>query len=47
LIVIVTGVAPPNAIDAGRLAPNEALSLLERRGVLVGREEQLGSGEGI
>ena len=47
LIVIVTGIAPPNAIDAGRLAPNEALSLLERRGVLVGREEQLGAGEGI
>ena len=47
LIVIVTGVAPANAIDAGRLAPNEALSLLERRGVLVGREEQLGAGEGI
>ena len=47
LIVIVTGEAPANAIDAGRLAPNEALSLLESRGVLVGREEQLGSGEGI
>ena len=47
LIVIVTGIAPPNAIDAGRLAPNEALALLERRGVLVGREEQLGAGEGI
>ena len=47
LIVIVTGIAPPNAIDAGRLAPNEALAMLERRGVLVGREEQLGAGEGI
>jgi sulfate adenylyltransferase large subunit len=47
LIVIVTGIAPPNAIDAGRLSPNEALGLLERRGVLVSREEQMGSGEGI
>jgi sulfate adenylyltransferase large subunit len=47
LIVIVTGIAPPNAIDAGHLSPNEALSLLERRGVLVSREEQMGSGEGI
>ena len=47
LIVIVTGMAPPNAIDAGKLAPNDALHLLERRGVLVSREEQMGSGEGI
>ena len=47
LIVIVTGTAPADAIDAANLAPNEALNLLERRGVLVSREEQLGVGEGI
>ncbi len=47
LIVIVTGKALPNAIEAGHLAPNDTIALLERRGVLVGREEQLGAGEGI
>jgi sulfate adenylyltransferase large subunit len=47
LIVIVTGAAPPNAIDAGRLATHEAIGILERRGILVGHEEQLVEGEGI
>jgi sulfate adenylyltransferase large subunit len=47
LIVIVTGVAPPNVIDASRLATHEAVALLERRGVLIGHEEQLLEGEGI
>jgi hypothetical protein len=47
LIVIVTGTPPANAIDARRLATHEAIAVLERRGVLVGREEQLLEGEGI
>jgi sulfate adenylyltransferase large subunit len=47
LIVIVTGLAPPHAIDATRLATHEAITMLERRGVLVGHEEQLVEGEGI
>ncbi|HVY94721.1 MAG TPA: hypothetical protein VHA14_18290, partial [Bryobacteraceae bacterium] len=47
LIVIVTGAAPANAIDARKLSPVEALSLLERRNVLSSREEQTGLGEGI
>jgi hypothetical protein len=47
LIVIVTGVPPANAIDARRLATHEVLVVLERRGVLIGREEQLLEGEGI
>ena len=54
LIVIATGELPPglpnlpNAmIDARRLATHEALSLLERRGVLTGHEDQLLAGEGI
>jgi selenocysteine-specific translation elongation factor len=47
LIVIVTGSAPENAIDARRLATHEAIATLERRGVLTGREEQLLAGEGI
>ncbi len=41
LIVIVTGFRAPNAIDASRLATHEALSILERRGILIGRKEQL------
>jgi hypothetical protein len=45
--VIVTGAAPPNAIDARRLATHEAIGVLERRGVLIGHEEQLVEGEGI
>jgi sulfate adenylyltransferase large subunit len=47
LIVIVTGNPPANAIDARRLATHEAIAVLERRGVLVGHEEQLLEGEGI
>ena len=47
LIVIVTGIPPANAIDARRLATHEVLVVLERRGVLIGREEQLLEGEGI
>ena len=47
LILIVTGAAPPNAIDASRMATHEVISILERRGVLIGREDQLLEGEGI
>jgi sulfate adenylyltransferase large subunit len=47
LIVIVTGIPPANAIDARRLATHEVLVVLERRGVLIGREERLLEGEGI
>jgi hypothetical protein len=47
LIVIVTGVGPANALDASRLATHEVIAILERRGVLIGREEQLLEGEGI
>ena len=47
LIVIVTGFAPPSAIDASRLATHEVISILEHRGILIGREEQLVEGEGI
>src|ERR1700728_127273 len=47
LIVIVTGFAAPNAIDASRLATHEVIGILERRGILIGREEQLLEGEGI
>jgi len=47
LIVIVTGFAPPTAIDASKLATHEVISILERRGILIGREEQLVEGEGI
>jgi hypothetical protein len=47
LIVIVTGSAPENAIDARRLATHEAIATLERKGVLTGRDEQLLAGEGI
>ena len=47
LIVIVTGTAPANAIDVKKLSPSETLTLLEKRSVLVSREEQTGSGEGI
>ena len=47
LIVIVTGAVPENAIDARRLATHEAIATLERRGVLIGHEEQLLAGEGI
>jgi hypothetical protein len=47
LIVIVTGAAPVQAIDASRMATHEAIAALERRGVLIGHEEQLLEGEGI
>jgi hypothetical protein len=47
LIAIVTGIAPPSAIDAGKLATHEVISILEHRGILIGREEQLVEGEGI
>jgi hypothetical protein len=47
LIVIVTGFAPPAAIDASRLATHEVIGILERRGILIGHEEQLLEGEGI
>ncbi len=47
LILIVTGEVPAMALDARRLATHEAVSLLERRGILVGHEDQLLAGEGI
>jgi len=47
LIILVTGIAPSSAIDAGKLATHEVISILERRGILIGREEQLLEGEGI
>jgi hypothetical protein len=47
LIVIVTGAPRPNAIDARRLATHEVVETLERRGILIGHEEQLLEGEGI
>lgn len=47
LIVIVTGTPLVNAIDARRLATHEVITALERRGVLIGHEEQLLEGEGI
>jgi sulfate adenylyltransferase large subunit len=47
LIVIVTGIPPVSAIDARRMATHEAIATLERRGVLIGHEEQLLAGEGI
>jgi sulfate adenylyltransferase large subunit len=47
LIVVVTGAAPANAIDARRMATQDAISTLERRGILIGHEEQLLQGEGI
>ena len=47
LIVIATGFAPGTAIDASHLATQEVIAILERRGILIGREEQLLEGEGI
>ena len=47
MIVILIGQAPPGTIDLRRVAMQEAVRLLERRGVLTGREEQLTEGEGI
>ena len=46
-IAIVTGEPPRGSVDARKLATNEAVNLLERRGILGGREEQLSQGEGI
>ena len=47
MAVIVTGAAPANAIDARRMATQDAISTLERRAILTGHEEQLLEGEGI
>ncbi len=47
MILIVPGAAPANAIDARKLATHEIVVALERRGVLIGHEEQLLEGEGI
>jgi len=47
MIAIVVGERPRFAIDARKLATHEALNLLERRGILVGHEEQLLEREGI
>jgi hypothetical protein len=47
LIVIVPGEPSADCIDARRLATHETISILERRGVLTGHEEQLLQGEGI
>jgi sulfate adenylyltransferase large subunit len=48
LILIVTAAVPPiGAIDARKMAPHEAIELLEKRGVLTAREDQLILGEGI
>ncbi|HWF08229.1 MAG TPA: hypothetical protein VG297_07185, partial [Bryobacteraceae bacterium] len=47
IILIVTGSAPAASIDARRLATHEAIGILERRGILIGHEEQLLEGEGI
>jgi hypothetical protein len=46
-IAIVAGEPPRFSIDARKLATNEAVNLLERHGILGGREEQLLHGEGI
>jgi sulfate adenylyltransferase large subunit len=47
MILIVTGSAPGHSIDARRLATHEVIGILERRGILIGHEEQLLEGEGI
>jgi sulfate adenylyltransferase large subunit len=47
LIVILIGQSPSGSIDLRRMATHEAVRQLERRGVLVGHEEQLIEGEGI
>jgi sulfate adenylyltransferase large subunit len=47
LILIVTGGVPANALDARRLATHDAIGALERRGILIGHDEQLVEGEGI
>jgi sulfate adenylyltransferase subunit 1 (EFTu-like GTPase family) len=47
LIAIVIGHVPAGAVDLRRMATHEAIRQLERRGVLIGREEMLTGGEGI
>jgi sulfate adenylyltransferase large subunit len=47
MIVILIGQAAAGTIDLRRVALQEAVRQLERRGVLTGREEQLTEGEGI
>ena len=47
MIVILIGQAPAGTIDLRRVAVQEAIRQLDRRGVLTGREEQLTEGEGI
>ena len=47
MIVIVIGKVPEASIDLRRIATQEALRQLERRGILTGHEEQLIEGEGI
>jgi hypothetical protein len=47
MIAIVTGAVPPGAIDVRRMATNEAIGMLEKRGILGGHDEQLLQGEGI
>jgi sulfate adenylyltransferase large subunit len=46
MIAILTSPAP-GAVDARRMATNEALNLLEQRGILGGLDEELLLGEGI
>ena len=47
MIVIVIGHVPYGSIDLRRIATQEAVRLLERRGILTGHEELLIEGEGI
>jgi sulfate adenylyltransferase large subunit len=47
LVVILVGQAPAGTVDLRRVATQEAVRQLERRGVLMGHEEQLIEGEGI
>jgi bifunctional enzyme CysN/CysC/sulfate adenylyltransferase subunit 1 len=47
MIVIVVGHMPYGSIDLRRIATQEAVRLLERRGILTGHEELLIEGEGI
>ena len=47
LILIVIREVPDDALDFRRTATHEAIRQLERRGILLGHEEQLIEGEGI
>ena len=47
MILIVTGEPPTGALDARKMATHEAMAMLERRALLIGREDQLTAGEGI